>query len=659
MKLGRVLVVLAAVVTVVACLDFESAYQDCRALGNCVDPSSAEPPKVTATNPENLSTGVELDTSVSIEFDRPMKQSTVSAALSNDVSLVRPQWEDGGTQVSFSLSRQLAFNTDYVIKVGGESEEGGVLPMADVAGFRTKIDPPGPSLVQSFPAATATGVSLDAGLRLIFSAPVDETSFLVSMNPPVLLGEPLFSASNTQVEYLNAEPYIENTPYLATITAKGVDNKPLEGDNDFVFTTVPDVTPPVVTTTIPSNGQTNVSPNMNPSIVFSEQMDQANTIAAVSISPADAGCVWTMPNTRSLTCTHNSTFRGDAGFTVTISTMATDRATPTKNPLQAPYSFTFFTGSVPDTLKPDVATVTPGNGTLGASTAPTLFITFTEPMDPLATQNAVRFSAPSGITPTDFAWTNNNTRLSFKPSQTLNELTNVSFQVDTGARDLSGNTLVQTRFYTFKTWATRTETIVSTGSLDGFIYKAGTSHTINTTYSSVYVGDNINPTGTYRGFISFPLTTLRNNGAVEIVSAYVRMYQAWVQQRPYDGGLGDLYAENVRYGASVSNDDFDAAAIEVCTKTVVCFVGGGTSVIEITPQNALLSNRYLYPAEWLKRSIRALPDAGVEDSFQLRMRFTKDVTPSNPSGDFVQIANGKYSDTLKKPTLVITYRAKQ
>ncbi|MDI6795164.1 MAG: Ig-like domain-containing protein, partial [bacterium] len=94
------------------------------------------------------------------------------------------------------------------------------------------------------------------------------------------------------------------------------------GDADFTI----DSTKPIVTTTSPANGATNVQIGTTIAINFSETMNQALTQGAFSMSPNPGGLIYSW-NGDTLTITHNNFAYGQT-YTCTVSTAAKDTSDP-------------------------------------------------------------------------------------------------------------------------------------------------------------------------------------------------------------------------------------------------------------------------------------------------------------------------------------------
>lgn len=663
MRVQRLLLAAGFALALGACFDFEGALQDCRDRGDCRE-TEAPPlaaPKVVKVEPENRATSVDPDTFVAVEFDRPMREDSVKAELEPSVLLVTPQWEDGGVRVSFTPSATLAFSTQYNVFVEGTSLERGKLNRVGVGGFTTKDAPPppvGPQLVSSRPALSATNVVLDAGLTLSFSAPVDSATFFALFQPPVALGTAEWNDTGEEVTYPSAAPYTEGETYSLTFGGKGINGIDIRDPRTLTFQTVGDQTPPVVESTTPPNGQVNVSPSATPSITFNEKM-QAVTTGAISVSP-DAGCNWTLNSEgRIATCGHTVPLRGDAGFTITVSTGARDFA---GNQLGAPFQFGFVTGSVPDTTPPTVVSTNPLTAARGIRPDALISVTFSEPMDPAATQSAIAITAPSGRTPTGFTWNPAKTVLSFTVNPPPPADTQVDWQISATARDLANNQLGTSQLRNYRTWRLLSVTL-PTDPRDGYVYKpnSGTA-TPYPQYDPAIVG--VVPAGRYRAFFSFDLTPLRATNPLQVESATLTVYESTTGSgNPYATPKGPVVVDVVELGSGLTAASFDLPNDKTPPPPYFCLRQPGDTVPCYT---VALTNQYVtaaahkatIPAGWMAEEYGEW--SGVSTSTQryvtLRVYAAGDAS-STTTSDYVRYGTAENATPTKRASLQVFYYA--
>ena len=568
------------------CFDFEGAYKACYDTQRCKE-TAAGAPVVVATVPAQRAENVEASTLIQITFDKAMEPTSVIATLTPAVNLIAPSWNTEGTTVTFTPESPLAFATSYTVRLEGKATDGGKLAATDIATFTVKAAPQGPTLVSSTPVNGANLVPLTIGLSLTFSAPVSPNGFVAITAPAVFLGNPQWASDQLTVTYPSASAYLPNTHYTVTFAGKGTDERAIvQPMPALAFDTVVDVVPPTVQSTTPANGATDVSVSAVPSLTFSEEMVPSSVLSSATVSPADAGCQWSIDSTnRILTCQHAAAFADDAGYTISIGAGATDLA---GNHLQNAFSYNFKTGLAPDVTPPTVVSTTPSAGATGVDPAAPLSVSFSEPMDPASTQSALSMTSPSGTTKVNVNWSVDNKTVTFNLSPLPPLNTNVSWEIGTGAADTSGNTLAAAVSRTYKTWRLVTRTLPTDSTLDGDMYQTTTTTTEQG--PRAVVGGTNNPT-TFRVFFSFDMSPVFSDSPLAFQSASLDIYQdAHIDTRCTQSGCiadnyspfqsvtapahGPVVVENVEYGTAL--DDTDWAVVPVAA--------GGLTTVALSRQ---------------------------------------------------------------------------
>ena len=445
-----------------------------------------------------------------------------------------------------------------------------------------KVAPQGPALVNSAPNSGANLVPLTAGLSLTFSAPVSPIGFVAITTPAVFLGNPQWASDQLTVTYPSASAYLPNTHYTVTFAGKGIDERAIvQPMPALAFDTVVDVVPPTVQSTTPANGATDVSISAVPSITFSEEMVPSSVLAAATVSPADAGCQWSIDTTnRILTCQHASAFADDAGYSIAVGVGATDLA---GNHLQNAFSYSFKTGFAPDVTPPTVVSTVPLMGATGVDPAAPLSITFSEAMDPASTQSAIAITSPGGTTKTNVSWSTDKKTVTFNLSPLPPLDSNVTWEIGTGTGDTSGNKLATAVTRTHKTWRLVTRTLPTDSTLDGYMYKNNATTTTVQGVSALVGGTN--SPATYRVFFSFDMSAVYSDAPIAFQSALLDIYQAAAidascgsscyagPYSPFNSATapahGPVVVENVEYGTAFDDSDWAVAALTAGGQTTV------------------------------------------------------------------------------------------
>ena len=201
---------------------------------------------------------------------------------------------------------------------------------------------------------------------------------------------------------------------------------------------------PVVSSTIPANGDFGVPLNQIISVNFNEEMNPA-TINASSITMTAAGV--DVPGTVSYsgvtaTFTPASRLITNTLYTGKVKTSVKDVA---GNALQTDYIWTFTTG-----LNPLVVSTDPANGAVDVSPNKIITATFNMSMNP-ATLNASTFTVKQGTTVIVGAISFSGTVATFAPTTPLDENKIYTCTITKGAENTVGTELASDYVWTFTT----------------------------------------------------------------------------------------------------------------------------------------------------------------------------------------------------------------
>ncbi|MFZ3089202.1 MAG: Ig-like domain-containing protein, partial [Nitrospirota bacterium] len=134
-------------------------------------------------------------------------------------------------------------------------------------------------------------------------------------------------------------------------------------------------------------------------------------------------------------------------YTATITTGIKDAA---GNPITSNYSWSFTTGTAPDTTPPTVIDVDPGSGAANVTINSTATVTFSETMDAASVTTAT-FTLSNGVGPVLGTVTNNNTIATFTPLSPLAFNNTYTAVVTTGVKDAAGNPMTSNYSWSFRT----------------------------------------------------------------------------------------------------------------------------------------------------------------------------------------------------------------
>jgi hypothetical protein len=265
--------------------------------------------------------------------------------------------------------------------------------------------------------------------------------------------------------------------YLSIIVAAGCG---VEDTTTTVYST-----PPVVLTTSPSDGETEVSLNTYVSATFSEAMDTATTNPATftlkdpDSNPVDGTITYTTTATAAFT--PSSPLAYSTQYTASISDGAKDLG---GNALTGGYEWSFTTAPNPDVWPPGVMSINPAYAETGVAVNTAVTVTFTEQMDPSSINTATFTLNGTGPDQVSGIVTYAGTTATFTPTGSLDWETTYTAAITAGAKDLAGNAMTSGYEWTFTTGATPDTTppaITSTSPSDG-----ATGIDVNTSVSATF-----------------------------------------------------------------------------------------------------------------------------------------------------------------------------
>jgi hypothetical protein len=233
-----------------------------------------------------------------------------------------------------------------------------------------------------------------------------------------------------------------------------------------------DTTEPSVVSTNPADLAPSVATNQKITATFSEGMDSTTitnstfTVMGPGATPVTGTVTYSIIGA-SATFTPSSPLAVGKLFMATINIGATDLA---GNSLAATFTWTFTSGSGPDSVAPTVTSTTPADGAPAVPPNAGINATFSKAMDP-STLNPSTFTL-TGPGPTSIAgkitYDAINLIATFTPTNPLATGSSFDATITTGAKDLEGNRLATISSWSFTTGSTSSLLPVDLGAASGF-----------------------------------------------------------------------------------------------------------------------------------------------------------------------------------------------
>jgi hypothetical protein len=256
----------------------------------------------------------------------------------------------------------------------------------------------------------------------------------------------------------------QQTTYVYSVAANctnGIISERSAETEQSTITTV-DITAPTVTDHQPPTNFNGVSPGATVTVTFSEPMDSASVVQAISIRVTNGGAaipatVKYNKTTRIAELTPTGGMPNPANITATVSTVAKDLA---NNALAAAFSWAFTTR---DDTPPTVTVTNPTNNATGVAPSSPIKVTFSEAMDAstIVAANFVltKVTGTSAVVSGAVTYDAATHVATFTPSG-LAELTGYSMAVSGNVKDAAGNVMGGAYVFGFTTGDATAPTVV-------------------------------------------------------------------------------------------------------------------------------------------------------------------------------------------------------
>lgn len=241
------------------------------------------------------------------------------------------------------------------------------------------------------------------------------------------------------------------------------------------------------------------------------------------------------------------------------------------------------TGEPVDLESPTIVSVSPGDAELGVMPDVPIVVTFSEPMDEVATEAAYQ-SQDIPAAAVTFSWNDAGDELTITPNEPLEwgqgedpaevEALSYAYAITTAATDLAGNELEAEHAVEFSTIRQVLQALPALGAWTGRIRSDGP-----VAFDYIMVGDTSDD-DQYKGFISFEISGLPN-GITQFQAAEMRLHNFYTQGDPYVDLDGDLVAYDIEF---TSMDLVTFGAAPLAEAGVLSDVeGAGWRALDVTP----------------------------------------------------------------------------
>jgi hypothetical protein len=361
-----------------------------------------------------------------------------------------------------------------------------------------------PAVLAVDPMNGDTGVVISTQLNISFNEAMDPSTIngntlVLRQGTNVISGTVTYTgtvATFTPTSYLAI-----NTLYTGTITTGATDPNgnalPTDYSWSFKTGTTSSANRPKVISTDPADKEIAVAINKKTAVVFNKAMN-ASTITSGTFllkqgTTAVTGTIGYNGNTATFDPSVN--LAANTLYTGTITTGAKD---VNGNSLLLNYNWSFKTGTMLDTLRPQVISIDPINGASAVMTNKIISASFSKSMDP-ATINSTTYLLKQAGSTVNGSISYSGTTAYYTPAANLLPNTVYDVIVTNGAADLSGNTLANNYTWSFTTGTASGQQTVILNSAGNFAILSGSG--VTNTGLTIINGDvGTSPTGTVNGF---------------------------------------------------------------------------------------------------------------------------------------------------------------
>ena len=458
------------------------------------DAPDTTPPAVVSVSPIDGGSNVPVTQAVTVAFSEAMDSATISAstltlrvASSGAFVAGNVSYNPATMTATLTPSAALAFDTGYTVTVTTDAKDvaGNGLSGAFASSFTTATAPDTtpPVVLSTVPADNAANVAVLTPVTATFSEAMNAAT--INTSTVVLKVTSTSATVSATVAYDPGSRTATLTPLAGTLAFATGYTLNITGASDaagnamaaaysaaFSTETAPDLTPPSVTTSSPTNGAAGVGVNVAPTVNFSEAMNASTvsgstiTLKLTATSAAVAGTVSYSVATKTATFTPSVALSGSTGYTLTVTTGARDLA---GNALASQFTVAFTTA---DITAPVVSSSAPANGATDVPVTSTVRVTFSEAMNASTISGStitLRVTATSAAVAGAVTYNAGTNTATFTPGASLAGSTGYTLAVTTGAKDVAGNSLASAFAASFTTADITPPVVASTSPVSGSV----------------------------------------------------------------------------------------------------------------------------------------------------------------------------------------------
>ncbi len=358
--------------------------------GDASVPVDLKPPLLMLRSPAPDDTNVPLGTvgTIRVAFDEPVVNFEFPNVVVEEAGVIvnvqpSPEGDNGDNLFHYRLEivnpsfRPFLSDTLYTVRLtDGITDFAGNKLVPTEWSFRTEVDVTPPTASVQSPA-TLTNVNVQTIIQVGFSeAVVGVNTATFTLTGPAGLVNANLTTNGSPTTFVSLDPFTPLEPateYTIELSSSITDlaGNPLSF-TPVTFTTVSDTAAPIVTSTSPSVGATNVSVTANVTVVFSETVTGVNNTSFTLTGPSGlvSAVVGSPGASASLNPIHQLV--PNTTYTFAVTSAVRDLA----NNALVPFSAMFTTG--PDLFAPNIIGRSPLNGSVDQPVNTSVLVDFDE-----------------------------------------------------------------------------------------------------------------------------------------------------------------------------------------------------------------------------------------------------------------------------------------
>ncbi|OGC00091.1 hypothetical protein A2V82_13030 [candidate division KSB1 bacterium RBG_16_48_16] len=371
------------------------------------------------------------------------------AASGSGQQAIDPAASPDETVFTLAVPAGATAGSSIILRANASDSAGNSSSAAQVSVSVADIVPP--QVISILPAHGAVNIDPAATVQVTFNEAVARasvhagTTMTLSGTEGIVTGIYAFSNGDRTVTFTPVSPLIFGGVYTLTMTT-GITDVPgnrLAFEVTSAFTVVPpDTTSPSVVSVSPSNGAVDVSVTTGVTLVFDERLDPVTVSSASVIIGTDTSQVfgnYSIGNGNTqITFTPATELEKGKIYTIEVTSSVTDEA---GNGLEVSFVSTFAT-IPPDTVSPQVMSITPSNGSSAVELIPSVVVLFNEPVDPVTViMITFKVSTSGNQVAGSYSFANENRQVTWRPDEGLSLGAIYDVSLTDGITDVAGNPL--------------------------------------------------------------------------------------------------------------------------------------------------------------------------------------------------------------------------